>query len=55
MPTGQAPEERKNLGQAQKEWAEWVFGEFTAEEAAEVRRDLRRLARREEVMDDEPV
>lgn len=41
----QTEEQRRNLYEAQKAWAERVFGELTEEEAAEVRRYLRRLAR----------
>lgn len=37
----QTEEQHKNLEEAQKAWAEHIFGELTEEKAAEVRRDLR--------------
>ncbi len=43
--TEMTDEHRKNLYEAQKEWAEHVFGELTEEEAVEVRPDLHRLVR----------
>ena len=41
----QTDEQRENLYEAQKAWAEHVFGELTEEEAVELKRNLRRLAR----------